>query len=105
MKFTKTNEKQLREFMNLMDTDGCVPVTEWTSGSGRHTTARALPPFVKRYERTDLERMKVSKHGTPDRSAYVYFKAYPRRKAVLVLDMDAMFNFLFDSANCKEVNL
>lgn len=26
MKFTKTHEKQLREFMKLMDRYGCVPV-------------------------------------------------------------------------------
>lgn len=104
MKFTKTHEKQLREYMQLMDRYGCVPVTEWTSGSGRYTKLRALPPFVKRYERDHMV-PRVPKHGTPDFGAYVFFRENPRRKSVLVLDIDACFAFLFDSANCKEVNL
>lgn len=104
MKFTKTQEKQLREFMKLMDHDGCVPVTEWTSGSGRYTKPRALPPFVKRYEREHIS-PNVPKYGTQDFAAYVFFRSYPRRKSVLVLDFDAYVAFLFDSANCKEVNL
>lgn len=104
MKFTKTLEKQLRDFMNLMDRYGCVPVTEWTSGSGRYTKQRALPPFVKRYEREHMT-SHVPKHGTPDFAAHVFFRNNPRRKSVLVLDIDTCFAFLFDAANCKEVNV
>lgn len=103
MKFTKNHEKQLREFMKLMDNYGCVPVTEWTSGSGRYTKPRALPPFVKRYERENIS-PHVPKHGTQDFGAYLFFRSNPRRKSVLVLDIDAYYAFLFDSANCKEMN-
>lgn len=76
MKFTKTSEKQIREFMSKMDAKGCLPVTEWTSGSGRYTTNRALPPFVTRYE---------------------------RKKAVLVIDLEALYAFLFASANGQTI--
>lgn len=102
MKFTKTHEKQLLEFMKLMDHNGCVPVTEWTSGSGRYTKPRALPPFVKRYEREHMSPY-VPKHGTQDFGAYAFFRSNPRRKSVLVLDIDTCFAFLFDSANCREM--
>ena len=103
MKFTKTHEKALREYMSKMDRDGCLPVTEWTSGSGRYTTARALPPFVKRFERQEYERTNLPKHGTLERTAYRFFRENNRRRAVLVLDTDALFDFLFGSANCKEI--
>lgn len=103
MKFTKSHEKALREFMDLMDRNGCVTVDKWTSGSGRHTTNRALPPFVKRYQRTEYERTRLPAHGTPERTAYRFFNENPRRKAVLVLDIESLLSFLFDSANCKDI--
>ena len=103
MKFTKSHEKALREYMSKMDRDGCLPVTEWTSGSGRYTTPRALPPFVKRIERQDYQRTNLPKHGTVERTAYRFFNENKRRRAVLVLDIESLFAFLFDSANCKEI--
>lgn len=39
-----------------------------------------------------------------DFGAYAFFRSNPRRKSVLVLNIDACFAFLFDSANCKEMN-
>ena len=103
MKFTKTHENALREYMSKMARDGCLPVTEWISGSGRYTKARALPPFVKRFERQEHERTNLPKHGTLERTAYRYFSENKRRRAVLVLDTEAMFTFLFDSANCRDL--
>lgn len=102
MKFTKTQEKHLREYMAEMNEDGCLPVTCWTSGSGWRTSNRALPPFVKRYERKEYPESRMPAHGTPERTAYEYLKINPRKKAVLVLDREAMFDFLFEAANGKE---
>lgn len=103
MKFTKTQENHLREYMSKMDANGCLPVTEWTSGSGRYTTKRALPPFVKRFERKGYAKNQLPGHGTPERTAYEYLDVNTRKKAVLVLDRGAMFDFLFESANGKEL--
>lgn len=103
MKFTKSHEKALREYMSKMDRDGCLPVTDWVSGSGRYTTTRALPPFVKRFERQEYQRTSLPKHGTMERTAYRFFNENKRRRAVLVLDVDALFESLFGSANCKEI--
>lgn len=38
-----------------------------------------------------------------ERTAYRFFNENKRRRAVLVLDVDALFDFLFGSANCKEI--
>lgn len=103
MKFTKTNEKQLREFMGKMDGNGCVTVDQWTSGSGRHTSNRALPLFVTRFERKDYAPTNRPKHGTPERVAFDFLNANPKRKAVLVLDREAMLDFLFGSAHLREL--
>lgn len=103
MKFTKTSEKQIREFMSKMDATGCLPVTEWTSGSGRYTTNRALPPFVTRYERKDYPKTQLPKHGTTERTAYNFLNANKRKKSVLVLDLEALYAFLFASANGQTI--
>lgn len=101
MKFTKTNEKQMREFFGKMDAKGCVPVTEWVSGSGRFTKPKALPPFVERFERKEYKG-NLPQHDTPERTAYEFFRANPRRKAVLVMDTEAAMRFLFDAAHGNE---
>lgn len=102
MKFTKTHEKQIREFIEKMDARGCVPVTEWVSGSGRFTKPKALPPFVERFEREEYAKTVLPKHDTPERTAYEFFRANPRRKAVLVMDREAAMRFLFDAAHGNE---
>lgn len=102
MKFTKTRERQLREFMDAMDGNWCLPVTEWTGGTGRYTKSRALPPFVQRFGRKECAKADLPKHGTTERTAYDYLAANTRKKAVLVLDRDAMLDFLFEAANGKE---
>lgn len=102
MKFTKTHEKQMREFFGKMDAKGCVPVTEWVSGSGRFTKPKALPPFVERFECEEYAETALPKHDTPERTAYEFFRANPRRKAVLVMDREAAMAFLFDSAHGNE---
>lgn len=102
MKFTKMHENHLREYIAKMDGLGCLPVTEWTSGTGRYTTNRALPPFVKRFERKEHRNGQLPAHGTAELVAYWYLKRNTRKKAVLVLDREAMLDFLFEAANGKE---
>ena len=102
MKFTKTHEKQMRDFFSKMDAKGCVPVTEWVSGSGRFTKPKALPPFVERFERKEYADTAKPQHGTPERAAYEFFRANTRRKAVLVMDTETAMSFLFDAAHGKE---
>lgn len=101
-KFTRREEKQLREFMEKMDKYGVLAVDEWTSGSGRFTSSRALPPFVERFERKKYPPHDLPKHGTTERTAYRFFEDNPRRKCCLVLDKAAMYDFLFDCAHLKE---
>ena len=101
MKFTKTHEKQMREFLGKMDANGCIPVTDWVSGSGRFTKPKTLPPFVERFERKEYPGG-YPKHGTTERTAFEFFRANHRRKAVLVMDTEAAMAFLFDSAHGKE---
>ncbi len=103
MKFNKRHQKQLNEFIEKMDKDGCLTVNEWTSGSGRFTSNKVLPPFVTRFERKEYKPTELPKKGTPERTAYWFFKENPKRKAVLVLDKEAMMNFFFENALGKEM--
>lgn len=102
MKFTKTSAKQLTEFMAIMDKDGCVPSSEWVSGRYSTKHAKALPPFVTRFERKEYSKTNLPKNGTPERTAYWYFKENTRRRVVLVLDKEAAMNFFFEAAKGKE---
>ena len=102
MKFTKTHAKQITEFMTVMDENGCVGASDWVSGKGRYSRAKTIPPFVSRFEKKEYAPTNLPKHGTPERTAYWYFKANPRRRAVLVLDKEAALNFFFNAAKGKE---
>ena len=102
MKFTKTSEKQLREYLSKMDGNGCVVASDWTTGTHAYTKPKALPPFVQRYERKEYAKTAQPKHGTPERAAFEFFNANPRRKVVLVLDKEAALAFFFEAAHCEE---
>ena len=106
-KFTKRHAKQVTEFMSKMDSDGCVTVDQWTSGSGRYTTNKALPPFVARYSKSDFklhDRTSWPQHGTAARAACDFFRKTEnaKRKAVLVLDINAWHEFVMDGLQGKE---
>lgn len=102
MKFTETDEKQMRESFGKMDAMGCVPVTERVGGSGRLTEPEAPPPSVERLEREEHAKTALPKHDTPERTAYEFFRADPRRKAVPAMDREAATAFPFDSAHGNE---
>lgn len=103
MKFTKTHEKALREFMAVADENGVATAECWTSGSFAHTSNRALPPFVERHNRREYPDCGKPAHGTTERTAMEFFDRNPRRKVCLVLDRDALMSFLFDAARGREM--
>lgn len=92
--YNKGTVNKLKEFFKLADVDGgnCVSVSDWTSGNGRYTKARALPCYVYRIERDELNdpivKAKVSTIALDECRAY--FKKYPKRKSVLVFDRELM---------------
>ena len=102
MKFTKTQEKQLREYLFKMDKNGCVVATGWTTGERSYTKPKTLPPFVQRFERKEYPNTAKPKHGTPERVAFEFFNQNPRRKVVLVLDIETALSFFFEAAYCVE---
>lgn len=101
MKFTKRSAEAVREYLGKAE-DGVLPQGDWTSGSGRFTSNRALPPFTERYERVEYTATGKPEHGTPERKAMEFFERNPRRKAVLVMDTAALAEFLFENAKGKE---
>ena len=90
-----------------MDRDGCLTVDGWTSGKGRYTTNRALPPFVHRFERKDYRDTGRPHRGTPERAAYEFFRkpGNEKRKFVLVLDIHSLYGFMFENSLGKEYDL
>lgn len=103
MKFTAKHESQLREYLEKADRNGCLPVCDWSTGKGKYSRTRALPPFVGRFERKEYPVYSRPRKGTPERTAYNYFIANPRRKVVLVLDKIALYDFLFSAARGVEL--
>lgn len=97
MKFNRRNKSQLAEFIDMMDERGCVSVSEWVSGSGRFSSPKVLPPFVSRVEKGEPCNDAIAK------AARHYFTIHPRRKAVLVLHRDELFEFFCDAALGKEM--
>lgn len=91
-KFTRRDQSRLSEFMRLAGADGCLSVDKWTSGRGIHTTNRALPPFVRKFERGNTDE---SEAGLAARS---WLERNPKRKHVLALEKGELMNFLFTCA-------
>lgn len=102
MKFTKKHENRIREYLEKADENGCLPICDWSTGKGKYSRTRALPPFVGRFERKEYPACSRPRKGTPERTAYNYFIANPRRKVVLVLDKAALYDFLFNAAKLVE---
>lgn len=105
MKFTRRHANVLDQYIEKMDARGCVTVDQWTSGSGRYTSNRTLPPFVYRFERQEYPRTALPRHGTCERTAYEFFRRpeNARRRAVLVLDIEDMRRFLYGNSYGKEM--
>jgi hypothetical protein len=86
MKVTKT---QLSMISELKQRGGAVISSRWTTGHGRFTSLRAIPPFCKRIERWAGWFPKY-----PKRIRDV-FKRHPRCKAVIaIVDMRSVNKLL-----------
>lgn len=113
-KINKTQVENLKTFINSSKEDGFVlKASDWTTGRGRYTTTKALPPFVKEFRREDFDyktaESKYSskptvyptnklggglEYGTPERKAGDYFIKNSRVQRVLVLDLNQMIEAL-----------
>ena len=72
-----TTTVQRASLKALLDMGGAVITSEWTNGTGRYTTRRALPPFCKSIPRY------LAAHY-PARIQKV-FRAHPRCHAVIAV--------------------
>lgn len=113
-KITKTQLNNLKDFINTSRDDNYVlKASDWTTGSGRYTKSRSLPPFVKEFKRSDFRFKTVQqtvfggtttyptaadgqglRFGTIEREAGEFFIKNARVQRVLVLDFDAMISAL-----------
>lgn len=94
-KLTASDITRINEFVSIADPNGIMYLSGWTTGKGRYTQARQLPPFCCRIDRVYLEsylrgkrrdRRKFTDH---DRAVRDWFDANPRCKACLVIDLEA----------------
>lgn len=103
--FNKGAVNRLKEFFDRADVTGgnCVAVSDWVSGKGRYTKLRALPCYVYRIERIELNdpivKAKVSSKALDE--CRNYFSKYPLRKGVLVFDREMMLEDYLAVKNIK----
>ena len=95
-KITKRDINNIREFAQ----SGYIKTaSEWTTGSGRYTTRRAMPIFTTQFNRSDFNReLETGKNlpqwGTLERQAYNYFSENRRTRTILVMDFEKVLNAL-----------
>lgn len=94
MKITKAHTKALREFISVADYGAraqlfIVTVDNWTSGRGRFTSPRVLPPGVRKIELATLQQQRQQQKLTGEEFDYLnYFASCnPRRKYILILPL------------------
>nr|DAH96751.1 MAG TPA: antitoxin [Caudoviricetes sp.] len=73
-------------------------ISEYLDGRGLDEADRLV---LERFERKEYKGH-LPQHDTHERAAYEFFRANPRRKAVLVMDTEAAMRFLFDAAHGNE---
>ena len=95
-KITKRDIDNVREFAQ----SGYIKTaSEWTSGSGRYTSRRAVPILTTQFQRSDFSReLETGKNlpqwGTLERKAYNYFSENPRTRIILVMDFEKVLSAL-----------
>jgi hypothetical protein len=77
MSIPKTTYDQRYALKDLMDRGGAVMTSDWTTGAGRHTRSRTIPPFCERIFREESARY-------PARIKRV-FAQHPRCQAVVAI--------------------
>lgn len=113
-KITKTQLSNLKDFIGASRGDNYVlKASDWTTGSGRYTKTKSLPPFVKEFKRSDFDYKTAEqtvyggttvyptakngqglRFGTIERAAGNFFIENKRVQKVFVLDLDAMISAL-----------
>ena len=71
------NKIQRESLFQIYKQGGVVIASEWTNGSGRFVTKRAIPPHCERIERKDA-------HKHPKRISSI-FDARPKIQAVVAI--------------------
>jgi len=79
MKFTKPQISSLYAFIHYHR--GCAPVSEWTTGHGRHTRKRVVPVFAQEMGIGDA----MALPGLSGKNARRLNKARPRVARVIVV--------------------
>ena len=88
MKLNKRDLLKLIDLLNLCETSAldhgymyaCAPVNVWTSGSGRFTRPRAMPPHC----------LALDREAAAVAAAAAFFRVNQRRRRVIVCDCDAI---------------
>ena len=65
------------EYLHILG--GAVMSSDWTTGAGRHTKARTVPPFCERITRAQLRGGKLPKRIT------AIFAQHPRCQSVIAI--------------------
>ena len=95
-KITKRDIDNIREFAK----SGYIKTaSEWTTGSGRYTTRRAMPIFTTEFSRVEFEYQlqtgeQLPPYGTPRRKAFDFFENNTRCQKVLVMDFEQVLSAL-----------
>jgi hypothetical protein len=81
----KPNKRQVGSLAEIHDGDrGVCPSSEWTNGSGRYVTRRAVPPFCRLMRISEAMELP----GEIGRQARRLHKARPRvQKVVAIVDL------------------
>jgi hypothetical protein len=74
MKITKPQQSSIDQ---LASRGGAALASEWTNGSGRYVTKRAIPPTAARFERKE--------YSVSPAAAKALFDAHPRALAVVAI--------------------
>ena len=113
-KITKTQLNNLKDFIGASRGDNYVlKASDWTTGGGRYTKTKNLPPFVKEFKRSDFDYKTAEQavhggitvyptakngqglsYGTIERVAGEFFIKNAKVQRVLVLNFDAMISAL-----------
>ena len=82
MKVTKAQIKNLNEFIAKANEDGVLMSSQWTSGTGRFVSKRAIPPFC-----TEVNAREAAKSS---RRVASYLVQHPKCVKVIVVDWNAL---------------
>ena len=89
----KINKVQLAMLSELKELGGAVISSQWTTGHGRFTSRRAVPPFCKRIER------RASWFPNYPKRIRDVFKDHPRCESVIaIVDMRSANRVLREAA-------